>query len=255
MVCARGQRRGCRLQRALETLTPMTNVVDGVRGRFLLRNARTQELKYLMWVEQKGEDFYWGSPLPAPDMPSATFGPDEDIKVVIPDDLDQLPQASMKTSFHRSGHMHVTTDGSGSQEVRNVYVGKVTEYGKPTVFAAVMTVPASGAPHTTNPRKGKRAARTLEIPDEHWHTRFYFDFSFAPEGCLAEPWAAFEFADGELPTIQESVFLSRRLGLLMVIRAAPMSDEWSAWRPEQTVLVRVTPEAPDPQGQFHRSDD
>jgi hypothetical protein len=108
-----------------------------------------------------------------------------------------------------------------------------------------MTVPASGAPYAGNPRKGKKAARTLVIADEHWHKRLYFDFSFAPEGCVAEPWEGFGFEPGAFPATQESVFLSRDLGLLMVIRAAPMSDELSAWHPEQTLLIRVTPEAPE----------
>lgn len=222
----------------------MTKTVNGIRGRIFLRNALTGESTYLMWVEQQGEDFYWGSPYPAPDVPSATFASGEDITITIPQDLDQLPRAHMKTSFHRSGHMHVTTNGSGAQEVRNTYVGKVTDFRQPTMFAAIMTVPASGPAHTGNPRKGRKAARTLVIPDEHWGKRFYFDFSFATEGCLAEPWGAFGFEEGAFPEIQESVFLNRDLGLLMVIRAAPMSDEMSAWRPEQTILLRVTPEAP-----------
>jgi hypothetical protein len=229
----------------------MTKTFEGVRGRIFLRNDLTGELKYLMWAEQKGEDFYWGSPYPAPDMPSATFGPDEDITITIPQNLEKLPRASMKTSFHRSGHMHVTTDGSGAQEVRNTYVGKVTDFRKPTLFAAIMTVPACGDPHTANPRKNRRAARTLVVPDEHWHKRLYFDFSFAPEGCHAETWGAFGLEEGLFPVIQDSVFLSRDFGLLMVIRAAPMSDELSAWRPEQTIILRVTPEAPgvEDQGQ------
>ena len=232
----------------------MTNAVDGVRGRLFLRNEQTGELKYLMWVEQKGHDFYWGSPFPAPDMPSATFGPGEDLTISVPADLDQLPRAYMKTSFHRSGHMHVTSNGSGAQAVRNAYVGKVTDFPKPTLFAAIMTVPASGAPHTGNPRKHRRAARTLLIPDEHWHKRWYFDFSFAPEGCLAEPWGAYGFEEGTFPAVLESVFLSRGLGLVMVIRAAPMSDELSAWRPEQTILIRATPEVPSVEGQLQDSD-
>lgn len=229
----------------------MTKTFEGVRGRIFLRNDLTGELKYLMWAEQKGEDFYWGSPYPAPDMPSATFGPDEDITITIPQNLEKLPRASMKTSFHRSGHMHVTTDGSGAQEVRNTYVGKVTDFRKPTLFAAIMTVPACGDPHTANPRKNRRAARTLVVPDEHWHKRLYFDFSFAPEGCHAKTWGAFGLEEGLFPVIQDSVFLSRDFGLLMVIRAAPMSDELSAWRPEQTIILRVTPEAPgvEDQGQ------
>lgn len=225
----------------------MTFSVDGVKGRIFLRNASTDDLKYLMWVEQKGEDFYWGSPYPVPDIPSATFGPGEDITVTIPEDFERLPRASMKTSFHRSGHMHVTTNGSGAQEVHDTYVGKLTEFRQPTLFAAIMTVPESIAPHTANPRKGSRAARTLTMSDDHWRQRWYFDFSFAPEGCVAEPWGAFGFEEGTYPAIQESVFLSRDLGLLMVMRAAPMSAESSAWRPEQTILIRVTPEAPGAQ--------
>lgn len=226
----------------------VTKTIEVVRGRIFLGNALTGELKNLMWVEQKGDDFYWGSPYPAPDVASAAFGPGEDITIEIPEDLDQLPLANMKTSFHRSGHMHVTTNGSGAQEVRNTYVGKVTEFRKPTMFAAILTVPASGAPYAANPRKGRKAARTLLIPDELWHDRLYFDFSFAPEGCLAEPWEGIGFEESTFPEIQESVFLSRDLGLLMVVRAAAMSEELSAWRPEQTVIIRVTPEAPSVQG-------
>jgi hypothetical protein len=222
----------------------MASTIDGVRGRVFLRNALSGELKYLMWVEQKGEDFYWGSPDPAPDVPSATFGPGEDITITIPENLEQLPLAHMKTSFHASGHMHVTTNGSGAQELRNTYVGKITDFRVPTLFAAIMTVPASGATHARDPRRSQRAARTLTIPDDHWHKRWYFDFSFAPEGCLAEPWGAFGFEAGTFPPIQESVFLNRDLGLLMVIRAAPTSEELSAWQPEQTILILVTPDAP-----------
>ena len=115
-----------------------------LRGRILLRNADTGALTYLLWVELRGRDFYWGSPGPAPDMPSVRSVPGETWSYTVPDNFRDLPTASMKTSVHESGVTHVTTDGSGAQALADTYVGPITSFREPTMFAAMYTAAQRG---------------------------------------------------------------------------------------------------------------
>lgn len=213
----------------------------GVRGRVFLRNVDTGDLHYLIWVELRGEDFFWGSPHPAPDVASTRFGPGEEMTIAVSEVFDELPRAIMKTSYHRSGVMHVTSNGSGAQEVRDTYVGKVTSFRGPTLFAALITaVPKTRARYTRKPGRGGAEVRILDVPDSYWSKRLYVDFALTPQGSFGQ-WPGIGFTEGLFPDIQATPFLSEELNLVMVIRAAPVTDEMSAWQPDKDIVFLMTP--------------
>jgi hypothetical protein len=205
--------------------------------RIFLRNKETEALRYLLWVKLRGEDFFWGSPRPAPDQPSIRLEPGDWTDVSVADDFADLPMASFKTSFHSSGVTHVTTTGSGAQELRDTYVGPISDLQEPTLFAALITaVPAAREDYVRSLTRGGARALVLDVPESQWTVRWYLDFSITPEGTF-ESWpSALLRGGGQLP-VSAFQSLSEELDLLIVVRAAPIGDELNEWQPDKDLLV------------------
>lgn len=215
--------------------------VKRVRARVFMRNAETKSVRYLLWVELRGHDFYWGTPDKAPDIPSTRLVPGQSISITVPHNYASLPKASFKTSFHASGVTHVTSDGSGVLESQDTYVGPVTSFTRPTMFAAMLTAVPSATPnHTKRLGRGGDAAKVLEVEDKYWDCRWYFDFSVTPAGTFELP-PAVMMPDGYLPPVLDTPFLSEELDLIMVIRGTPVGDQTNSWQPDKTLIALVTP--------------
>ncbi|QOR71359.1 hypothetical protein IM660_03405 [Ruania alkalisoli] len=219
----------------------MPEVGKRLRGRIFLRNATTQSMCYVIWIELRGTNFYWGIPHPTPDLPSTRIVPGQPTAITVPADFGRFPRASAKTSFHASGVTHVTSDGNGSQVLRDTYVGPITDFREPTLFAAMYTaVLGKRHPYPRNPGRGGVSAHILDIPESHWNRRWYVDFSLTPSGAYP-PWPGVFLKDGVAPRVQTTPFLSEELDLILVVRATPIEGELNSWQPDKDLLVRVTP--------------
>jgi hypothetical protein len=199
-------------------------------------------MRYLIWVELRGEDFFWGSPHSGPDVPSTRLVPGQATAISVPEDYADLPKASLKTTIHKSGVTHVTTDGSGAQAIADEYVGSVTSFTEPTMFAALFTaVPEATADYTRNPRRGGRDACVLDVQPDYWGCRWYFDFLLTPAGTFNRLPDPVMMPEGFQPPVLVTPSLSKELDLILVIRGTPIGDDLNNWQPDKNLLVLATP--------------
>jgi hypothetical protein len=212
----------------------------GRKLRMFYQRGNRPDYRYIAWFELRGKDFYWGPGVQAPDIEAVSFA-GMSVSVDVPEDLDALPRANWKASLHKSGVMHVNTDGSGRLQQRDVYLGSVDDLDHPSVFAALLDKqPGAHEAYTKSLTRGGCAALVLRLSESQWRCRQYFEFFLTPSGTYPAPPAVISGISTEslnAPPLTHS--FGPEPDLSLAVRHGTMGPDFSQWRPNVGIWLNL----------------
>ena len=209
--------------------------------RLFLQLGTNPDYRYIAWFELRRLDFYWGPSMAGPDIESIPFD-GISATISIPENLGELPLAIWKASRHESGVLHVNATGQNKTEMRDVYVGPVTEITQPTLFAALLDKQPQYHPrYERSLTRDRAAAIVIRVPEESRTLRHYFEFFLTPAGTFPAPPTALSLrrqATPQPPVVQS---LDIELDVILAIRHFVFGPEFSNWRPDIGIWMNFHP--------------
>ncbi|GLY42011.1 hypothetical protein Amsp01_080340 [Amycolatopsis sp. NBRC 101858] len=212
------------------------------RIKLLLRNTRTDELCLIAWFSVRNSDLYWGPGTPGRATNWVTSTDFSKFTITVPDDLDSLPLQNWKVSHHKSGVMHVNSTSDGQHLTKDVHFGSVVEISAPKLISLHISRPPKEMPtyHKSPSRAGARTI-VLNVPEELWARRHYFEFYVSPAGTFEFPGPILALAAGVQHPSFSMTFANDDghgnpdLDLIISCRANVLDASLSAWHPEAGV--------------------
>ncbi|WP_143051133.1 hypothetical protein [Amycolatopsis pretoriensis] len=213
--------------------------------RVLFRNTRTGELCLIAWFSVRNSDLYWGpgSPGHATDwIRSTDFSKFE---ITVPENLESLPLQNWKASHHKSGMMHINSIPEGHHITKDVHFGNVVSISAFKLISLHISRPPK-AMQTYNKSPSRSGARTvtLDVSEEYWTRRHYFEFYVSPAGTFDFPGPILNLAAGVQRPSFSMTFANDDgtgepdLDLILSCRANVLDESFSAWHPEAGIWAQ-----------------
>lgn len=159
------------------------NIPDQIRIRILFKTGENEYRKFY-WFEMKDNEMYWGQSMKAQQY-MAPFKTDEknQVRIQIPKNFDKLEKVFQKYSFHKSGQVHIKTNGEKAYEKLSIWCNKET-IKEPKRFFIVATKAIQNYPlyTKTNLIANNTSALILGLSPQILEKRLYIEFYLSPLG-------------------------------------------------------------------------
>jgi hypothetical protein len=189
------------------------------------------ETRPFFWFAPEGDDLYWGPATAGRFVDLGLNQGSDSITVSIPEEWDDLPEASLKMSYHQSGQVHLKA--SGRREGDPGQLPRAPDLTQPLHLGGLVTKRADLYPASrkSDERKGGVALR-FHIDERSAVRRHFVEFFVSPPGAftISPPFLRLPF-ESTLTTATHSISPTS----ILVARHAVLSADFSQWHPDKEV--------------------
>lgn len=208
-------------------------IPNKVNIRLVFKFSNEDDFNKFYWFRMNNGELYWGNPKKSRLHHYDIKPENQTAQITIPENIDDFPLVESKTSYHKSGEVHIKKifdNGEVSYEGKNKWLLK-DEINKPvnilTVISAVINLHKE---KIVNPNRKKHHSIRIHIPENCLDKRFYMECYLCPEGKFdfPEPLLKVQIPHENIAT------MSLSQNIILVIRFAIL-DVLTDWHPEKEI--------------------